>query len=268
VPRRRLGYGPQVIDLHAHVLPGLDDGARTIDESADILALAASEGVTAVAATPHVRHDFPTRPEQMEHGVASLRHELDARGIALTLLPGGELDYEEVAGRTTEELRRFALAGNDRYLLVEFPYVGWPLQLPAEVERLLVAGIVPVLAHPERNSAVAEQPRVLAPMVEAGALVQLTASSVTGGFGRGVRRVAHELLESGLAQLIATDLHAPALGRAGLAAAAAAVSDESLSRWLVQDVPAAIVNDTPVPDRPVPPARRRRRPLRRHRRIP
>jgi protein-tyrosine phosphatase len=248
-----------VIDLHAHVLPGLDDGARSLDESAEILGLAAQEGVTAVAATPHVRHDFPTRPEEMEQGVASVRHELEARGIALKLLPGGELDYEELAGRTTEELTRFALGGNARYLLVEFPYVGWPLRLPSELERLLTAGIVPVLAHPERNSAVAEQPSLLASMVEAGALVQLTASSITGAFGRPVRRVAHELLDAGLAHLIATDVHAPTLGRAGLAAAAAATSDESLSRWLVQDVPAAIVNDTPVPARPSPPYRRLRR---------
>ncbi len=252
-----------MIDLHAHVLPGLDDGARTLDESAEILALAAREGVTAVAATPHVRHDFPTRPEEMEQGVASVRSELDARGIALTLLPGGELDYEELAGRTTEELSRFALAGNARYLLVEFPYVGWPLRLPSEIERLLAAGIVPVLAHPERNSAVAERPPMLASMVEAGALVQLTASSVTGAFGRRVRRVAEELLDAGLAHLIATDVHAPALGRAGLAAAAVTLSDESVSRWLVQDVPAAIVNDTPVPARPSRSARRRRRSLRR-----
>ena len=259
-----MGYGPQVIDLHAHVLPGLDDGARTLDESAEILARAANEGVTAVAATPHVRHDFPTRPEQMEEGVASVRSELDARGIPLTLLPGGELDYEELAVRTPEEVIRFALAGNARYLLVESPYVGWPLRLPSEVERLLAAGIVPVLAHPERNSTVAERPLMLAPLVEAGALVQLTASSVTGALGRRVRRVAQELLDARLVHLIATDVHAPALGRAGLAAAAAAVSDESLSRWLVHEVPAAIVNDTPLPPRPLPArGRRRRRSVRR-----
>jgi protein-tyrosine phosphatase len=239
-----------VIDLHSHVLPGLDDGARTLEESVEILALAAREGVTAVAATPHVRHDFPTRPEQMEEAVAMIRGELGAHGIELRLLPGGELDYEELVARTPEELRRFALAGNPRYLLVEFPYVGWPLQLPAAVDQLLASGIVPVLAHPERNSAVGERPTLLAPMVEAGALVQVTASSATGAFGKRVRRIAQELLDAGLVHLIASDVHAPQLGRAGLAAAAASISDPSLSRWLVQEVPAAIVNDTPVPPRP------------------
>jgi len=242
-----------VIDLHSHVLPGLDDGARTLEESAEILALWASEGVTAVAATPHVRHDFPTRPEQMEEAVAMVQGELAARGIELRLLPGGELDYEELAARSPEELRRFALAGNPRYLLVESPYVGWPLQLPADVEKLLAAGIVPVLAHPERNSAVGERPTLLAPMVEGGALVQVTASSVTGAFGKRVRRVVQELLDAGLVHLIASDVHAPELGRPGLAAAAASVSDPYLSRWLVKDVPAAIVNDTPVPPRPFSP---------------
>jgi protein-tyrosine phosphatase len=252
-----------VIDLHSHVLPGLDDGARTLDESAEILALAAREGVTAVAATPHVRHDFPTRPEQMEEAVATVRDELGARGIELTLLPGGELDYEELTVRKPEELRRFALAGNPRYLLVEFPYVGWSLQLPAEVEKLLAAGVVPVLAHPERNSAVSERPTALAPMVEAGALVQVTASSVTGAFGKRVRRVTQELLDAGLVHLIASDVHAPQLGRAGLAAAAASVSDPALSRWLVEEVPAAIVSDTPVPPRPFSARRARRGVLRR-----
>jgi protein-tyrosine phosphatase len=252
-----------VIDLHSHVLPGLDDGARTLDESVEILALAAREGVTAVAATPHVRHDFPTRAAEMEEAVATVRAELEAREIELALLPGGELDYEELTVRTPEELSRFGLAGNPRYLLVEFPYVGWPLRLPAEVEKLLGAGVVAVLAHPERNSAVAERPTVLAPMVEAGALVQLTASSVTGEFGKRVRRVAQELLDGGLAHLIASDVHAPQLGRAGLAAAAASLSDHSLSGWLVQDVPAAIVNDTPVPPRPISPGKGRHGLLRR-----
>ena len=251
-----------MIDLHAHVLPGLDDGARTLDESLRMLALARRDGITAVAATPHVRHDFPTRPEQMEEGVASLRAALDARGIELTLLPGGELDYEELGRRTVDELSRFALAGNARYLLVEFPYAGWPLRLPAEVERLLEAGIVPVLAHPERNSAVAERPTALAAMVEAGALVQVTASSVTGAFGKRVRAVARRLLDAGLAHLVATDAHTPELGRASLAAAAEAVSDPALARWLVRDVPAAIVSDTPLPRRPVSAARARWRPFR------
>jgi protein-tyrosine phosphatase len=249
----------RVIDLHSHVLPGLDDGARSLEESVQILMLAAQEGVTAVAATPHVRHDFPTRPEEMERGVAAVRAELDARGIAIAVLPGGELDYEELTRRTSHELSRFGLGGNPHYLLVEFPYIGWPMRLPADVEKLLATGVVPVLAHPERNSAVAERPEALGPMVEAGALVQLTASSITGAFGERVRRVAQALLDRGLAHLIATDIHAPELRRAGLAAAAESVSDEGLARWLVVDLPAAIVNDTPLPPRPFSKPRGKRR---------
>jgi protein-tyrosine phosphatase len=250
-----------VIDLHSHVLPGLDDGARTLQESVQILALAAQEGVTAVAATPHVRYDFPTRAEEMERGVASVRAELEAGGVDIALLPGGELDYEELTLRTSDELGRFGLGGNPRYLLLEFPYIGWPMRLPVDIEKLLAAGVVPVLAHPERNSEVAEQPQALGPMVEAGALVQLTASSITGAFGKRVRRVAQALLDGGLAHLIASDVHAPELGRAGLAAAAESVSDEALARWLVVDVPAAIVHDTPLPPRPFSPSRGKRRVL-------
>jgi protein-tyrosine phosphatase len=175
------------------------------------------------------------------------------------LLPGGELDYEELTLRTSDELARFGLGGNPRYLLLEFPYMGWPMRLPADVEKLLAAGVVPILAHPERNAVVAEQPQVLGPMVEAGALVQLTASSISGAFGKRVRGVAQALLDGRLAYLIGSDVHAPEPGRAGLAAAAESLSDEALARWLVVDVPAAIVNDTLLPPRPFSPSRGRRR---------
>jgi protein-tyrosine phosphatase len=199
----------------------------------------------------------------MQEALARVREELQARRIELTLLPGGELDFDQLGRQSPEELSRFALAGNPRYLLVEFPYSGWPLRLPSEVERLIRAGITPVLAHPERNRAVAERPTSLVEMVAAGALVQVTASSVTGGFGKRVRAVARQLLDAGLVHLIATDIHAPELGRAGLAAAAASLSNDSLARWLVHDVPAAIVNDTPLPPRPSARAKERRRLLRR-----
>ena len=127
-----------MIDLHSHVLYGIDDGAEDLDEAVAICRAASDDGISVLAATPHVRDDYPTTPEQMEAALAEVQN---AVGDALRLVPGGELDLTEL-GRPREELVRFALAGNPGYLLVETPYLGWPLDfadrlfgLPRQVSR-------------------------------------------------------------------------------------------------------------------------------------
>jgi protein-tyrosine phosphatase len=245
-----------VLDLHSHILPGLDDGARTPAEALAIARASAAQGVTAIAATPHVRDDYPTTPAQMEHGVAALRRELEREGVPVELLPGGELDLAVAAALDEEQLRRFSLAGSGRYLLLECPYHGWPRTLLPTVESLLALGLVPVLAHPERNAEVQARLERLAPLVELGALVQITAASLDGRLGRASRTAGLELARRGLAHLLASDAHSPDLRAAGLAAAAAALEDDGLSRYLTEEAPAAVVAGDPVP---APPRRARRR---------
>src|SRR5277367_6032368 len=104
-----------VIDLHSHILPGLDDGVATIEEARELARAALAEGVTAIAATPHVREDYPTTPEQMEAGVAALRADFAEQGIALEVLHGGELDLEFLTTLPDEELRRFTIGQTGRY---------------------------------------------------------------------------------------------------------------------------------------------------------
>jgi len=99
-----------VIDLHAHILPSLDDGAETLEESRVIARAAAAEGVEAIAATPHVRSDFPTTVEQMEAGVAELRADFDRERIPVQVLHGGEIDLEALRSLDAEMVRRFTLA--------------------------------------------------------------------------------------------------------------------------------------------------------------
>jgi protein-tyrosine phosphatase len=245
-----------VIDLHSHVLPGLDDGPRSIEESLRIVADAAREGVAAIAATPHVRDDYPTTSAQMLAGVDRLREAIAAERIPITLLAGGELSLEEMDRRDADELARFGLGGNPRYLLLEFPYLGWPLRVASDVVQLVRAGVTPVLAHPERNDEVQRNPSALAPLVLAGALVQLTASSIARTLGPAASNAASELLRLRLAHLVASDVHSPSLGRSGLNAAAAELRDERLAAWLTEEVPAAIVEGGALPERP--PSRRRR----------
>ncbi len=244
-----------MIDLHSHVLHGIDDGAEDLDEAVAICRAAFADGISVLAATPHVRDDYPTTPDQMEAALAEVQ---DAVGDALRLVPGGELDLAEL-DRPREELLRFALAGNPGYLLVETPYVGWPLDIGDRLFGLLAAGITPVLAHPERNGEVQQRPELLEPLVETGVLVQLTAGAVDGTLGRRSRDSAFTLLERGLAHLIASDGHAPSIRRIGMSGAAAALGNESLARWLTVDVPGAIVAGETTPPRPGQARPRRKR---------
>ncbi len=123
---------------------------------------AADDGVEVLAATPHVRHDYPTTAEQMEAAFAEVQ--AAAAGI-VRLVPGAELDLLEL-DHPREELARFALAGNPSYLLIETPYIGWPLDLAHRIARLAEWGVAPVLAHPERNDEVQRRPELLEPVVD------------------------------------------------------------------------------------------------------
>jgi protein-tyrosine phosphatase len=245
-----------MIDLHSHILPGLDDGPETLEGSLELARAALDDGTELIAATPHVRDDYPTTASQMESAVEEVRTALSDAGVELELRPGGELGLERLDELEPAELRRFGLGGSATYLLVESPYYGWPLDLEERLFRLQATGMTPVLAHPERNAEVQADPERLRQLVERGALVQLTAASVDGRLGRRPQQASSRLLELGLAHLLASDAHAPAVRAAGLSAAARSLGDQSLARWLTRDVPAALLASEELPPRPTP--RRRR----------
>lgn len=240
-----------MIDLHSHVLPAVDDGVRTIDEALALCESAAADGVEVLAATPHVRHDYPTTPAQMEEALAALQ----AKSPSVRLVAGGELDLAEL-DRPKDELARFGLGGTG-WLLVETPYWGWPLDITERLFQLRLQGFGVVLAHPERNADVQERPELLDPLVAGGTLVQLTAASVDGRLGARTQRCSRTLLDRGLAHLIASDAHAPDVRAVGLSAAVAALRDEPLARWLTHDVPQSILQDAETPTRPENRPRRR-----------
>jgi protein-tyrosine phosphatase len=247
-----------VIDLHSHILPGLDDGAKTLDDSRAMAALAEAEGIAAIAATPHVRGDFPTTPEQMEERVGTLRVDFAQRGLHVDVLHGAELGVDVVPTLSRHDVRRFSIAQGGRYLLLEFPRFGWPLGLGRVVSDLGSDGVTAVLAHPERNADVQREPDRLRTLVDEGALVQLAAASLDGRLGRPVRAAALGLFDLRLAHLLASDAHAPGLREPGLAAAALAVGDEGLARYLTVEAPTAVVSGEDVPRAPARGRRRRR----------
>jgi protein-tyrosine phosphatase len=241
-----------VIDLHTHVLPGVDDGCGTLEESLELVRASAADGIRALAATPHVRSDFPTEPETMERLVREVREAAAAAALEVEVLPGGEIAFDRLEELSPEQIRRFGLGGNPDFALLEFPYFSWPFGLEQRLFRLQAAGITPVLAHPERNADVQAAPERLEEHVGRGVLVQVTAASLEGRLGGAAHRAARSLLESGLVHLLASDAHTPEVRRVGLAGAAEAVGDGALARWLTEDVPHAIVQRTRLPERPVP----------------
>jgi len=246
-----------VIDLHSHILPGVDDGPSTLEGSLEIARRAADEGVRVIAATPHVRDDYPTSAETMERLVAEVRAAVQKAGIPVDIRPGGEIAIDWLDRLSDEDLSRFGLGGSPRYVLIEFPYAGWPLSLHEWVFRLVTREITPVIAHPERNADVQHNPEELRPLVDAGALVQITAASLDGRIGRSARAAAVELIDRGLAHVLASDAHAPDVREVGLLGAVDAIGDDRLARWLTLEVPMAIVTDGPLPRRPETKKRRR-----------
>jgi protein-tyrosine phosphatase len=212
--------------------------------------------VRIIAATPHVRADYPTDPATMERLVAELRGAIREAGIPVDVRPGGEIAIDWLDRLTEDDLRRFGLGGSPHYVLLEFPYAGWPLALREWIFRLVTRGIVPVIAHPERNADVQEDPEEVGSLVDAGALVQVTAAALDGRTGRSSQAAAFELIRRGLVHVLASDAHTANIRAGGLKAAVEALGDVALAQYLTWDVPLAIVTDAPLPERPR--AKRRR----------
>ena len=247
-----------MIDLHTHILHGVDDGPRAIEGSLALARALVAAGVHTAAATPHVREDFPTSTSLISQRVRELRSALVSNGVPLDIRPGAEVALDRVRGLTAGELRGYGLGGDTRYLLLEMPYFGWPLELSARVRDLRELGVRPVLAHPERNPDVQEAPAPrLAPLVKEGAIVQVTAASVDGRLGAAARKAAAELFDDGLVHLVASDAHAPDSQRLAIAPAVASLADEGLARWLSEEAPGAVLAGDELPRQPPPRSRRR-----------
>jgi len=246
-----------MIDLHSHLLPGLDDGANDVGVAVEIARSMAADGVTVVCGTPHVRDDFPTSADAMERALGLVREAVAEAGIAVEVRGGGEIAFDRLPALDPGVRARFGLGGNPGLMLLETPYTFWLATIPRACAQLRRDGIVPVLAHPERNPDVQENPALLEDVVRAGGVVQLTAASVDGRLGRAPAACARRLLELELAHCIASDAHGPAVRAAGISVAARAVGGGELAHWLTQAVPAALLAGRDLPPRPPQPRRGR-----------
>jgi protein-tyrosine phosphatase len=240
-----------MIDLHSHVLPGIDDGAADVSDALELAAAAASGGVTALAATPHVRADHPgVIPGELARRCRELNAQLAEAGVGLEVCQGGELDLERATAASDEELRLVSYCGKGTDLLVETPYGSLPDDFEERVLALARRGFRLLLAHPERSEALQRDPARVAGLVEQGVLVQLTARSlVPSSVPSAVHEAAVAFVSEGVAHVLASDAHhasghaPPDLAR-GVAAASALVGRRA--QWMASDAPAAILAGEPL----------------------
>lgn len=199
-------------DLHCHLLPAWDDGARDLEESLAMAVRAALFGLEAIVVTPHVGRslNIATRHEAHEipAAVTRLQEVLRARGLLLDLIPGAEvsLGTPDIVERIATE-RAFTLGGMGRYALVEPPFSDWPDWADVLLSRLAQSGVTPIIAHPERFPVIQNDPELLRWVCSTGALLQITARNVVGKGSRASRLCAHRLLKAGMVALVASDAH-------------------------------------------------------------
>ena len=242
-----------MIDLHSHVLPGVDDGVRDADEALALLASMARDGVRMVAATPHLRADHPrVDPDELAGQVATLQASADAAGIGIELLVGGEVDMAWAYRAGSDELRRVSFRQRGTDLLLEAPYGPLAPAFEGVVALLHQRGYRVLLAHPERNPTFKAEPRRLSALVAEGVLLQVGADSLTELPRRSrTRRLASALVAEGLAHVLASDSHGTgAPGRHPSLSAAGAVAERlapGSARRLLVDAPAAVLAGEPLP---------------------
>lgn len=249
-----------MIDLHSHILYGIDDGSASLDESLAMCRMAAADGVTHIVATPHSPASSASRnysADLIRQRVEELQTSLNEQGVSLTVLAGTEIRYH--ADMLTQ-LKQGALLSypNTSTILLEVPNNALPSAIEHAVFVAQAAGYRVILTHPERCAVVQRDPNVLLSLIERGTLMQVTAAALTGEQGDLLLHTAEALLTHGMVHLLASDTHGLPPRRAPLLslgrARAAALIGDAQAEALVTTIPAAILNKAPVtlpPPRPI-----------------
>ena len=196
-----------MIDLHCHILPGIDDGAAELSVSLEMARAFVADGVSVVACTPHILPGlYHNSGPQIRQATAQLQQILDREGIPLRLVTGAD---NHIVPSFVADLRSGHLLSlaDSRYVLVEPPHHVAPPRLEDLFFNILVAGYVPILTHPERLSWIKSHYQAIQRLVQAGVWIQLTAGSLAGLFGRNARYWAERMLDEGCVHILATDAH-------------------------------------------------------------
>lgn len=239
-----------MIDIHCHLLPGLDDGAQNIEQSLELARKAVEEGIHTVIATPHcIPEVYFNEGEAVLEKVRSLQEELRCVGIPLKVLPGMEVHLALDIPRRLGTGSALTLGNSGKYVLLEFPLSSVPSYSEQVIFEIMLKGIKPILAHPERNKEIIEEPTILYNLIDKGCLVQITSGSLIGGFGTKIQKLSSEFLKLGWVDFIASDAHHPQKRPLVLREAfniAASIVNENEARKLVIENPQRVINGHPI----------------------
>ncbi len=243
-----------VIDIHAHILPEVDDGPKSWDTCVAMCRTAAQDGITHIVATPHANDRYHYDREYLKGLVQHLQKLVDG-SPTISLGCDFHLSYDNVQDALAHP-RRYVI-DNTRYLLIEFSNYSIPQQMADSFRKLWDSEMTVIITHPERNPILRESPERILEWAEQGCVIQVTGSALTGFWGERSRRVAHWLLEHQAVHVLATDAHdlqkrVPILSTAR--DAAAAICGEEIADALVESNPRAILNNEPLPYFPRPTA--------------
>lgn len=197
-----------MIDIHCHILPGLDDGAANETIALEMARQAVAEGITEIVATPHHRNRHWQNPKAnvLQH-VAHLNETLKEHAIPLMILPGQEVRLFGEMAEPDQQAELLTVNNSGNYLLVEFPTMQVPQYASQLFFNLQTSGVTPVIVHPERNQVFLDHPDKLYQFINEGALAQITAASLIGKSGNKVQKRSRQFLENQLAHFIASDAH-------------------------------------------------------------
>lgn len=257
--------GHAVIDLHCHILPGIDDGPDHVEASLAMAREQVEVGVTTVVATPHVSWNYANSAGSIGPATAALQAAIDAAGIPLRVLPGAEVALTRAVDLSGEQLAELRLGGSP-WLLLEPPIAVDSPGIEGMIGMVQARGSRILLAHPERCAAFHSDPDLLDRLVRSGCRAQVTAGALTGTFGRTVQTLARRFVDEGLIHVVASDAHDASYRRPGLRPAILDSGYDPLAAWLTTEVPGAILENRPLPPRPAfapTPPRRSRWPRRR-----
>ena len=245
-----------MIDIHTHIIPDLDDGPPDMETSVGIGKLAEEDGITAIISTSHSEECAAVGFTGMHLRLDAVRKAWAAEGLSIRLAMGVEIFLRPDTASDLKSGRLWSLAGSS-YVLVELPNQPWPAYTESALFDLQLAGYVPILAHPERYTAIQSDPNVMYGLAERGVLGQITASALLGLHGAQIQQTAEILLRHGLAQFLSTDTHGltdrkrkPQL--AGALAQAVALVGQDTASALVADNPACIFTGKHVVAEPQP----------------
>jgi protein-tyrosine phosphatase len=243
-----------MIDIHAHILPGVDDGAKNWDQALQMARLAVEDGITVMVATPHLYqgrsvdpHRLNSREIILEH-VAQLKDRLYEEKIPLEILPGCDFPLSFESLKFLDDGRALTINDANRYLLLELPDTSLPPAMEEICFQLQSKGITPIITHPERHMIMQEMPYKLKRLIDLGCLVQITGNSLTGWFGRRVKKIARQFVKLGYVHLLATDTHDPKRRPPVLSQAVAELTrliGENRAQAMVNAIPQKIIAGEP-----------------------